>query len=436
MNKRERSNVHSMKKEEKLGPEPLFLEMGESRWKAVCLLLNRIGAIYYRCGEDGNFIFLGGPVERLTGYSREDFMQGNVKWLDLVHQEDLSVYARLKQSLANFTNQVAEEEYRIISSRGDLFWVKEWALLFSKDGLTQIEGFIMDVTEKKMVEYRIRDREFYLESILGSVKDVIWSVKPDTFELLYINQVASSLYGYSLEEIYARCREGDQSCIYLTPDVFLDHFDTLLTQGAFELEFEITRPDGEKRWIHRRVYFGRDYRGNIARIDGLDSDITERKRAEDQLIFLSFHDALTGLYNRAYFEQEIKRLEEAGTKRIGIMVCDVDGLKWVNDNLGHDAGDRLLVTIAEILRGTVRERGMVARIGGDEFVVLLEKCTLKGLSGLAQELEETVEKRRTTDPSLPVSMSLGYAVRSGKMSMLDVFRLADNRMYQAKKNKR
>ena len=100
-------------------------------------------------------------------------------------------------------------------------------------------------------------------------------------------------------------------------------------------------------------------------------DVTEKKKAEEQLKYLSLHDPLTGLYNRTFFEEGMRRASDGRFDPIGIIICDLDGLKLINDSLGHDAGDSLLAAAAGIIGKTFRKGDIVSRIGGDEFAVLL-----------------------------------------------------------------
>ena len=110
-------------------------------------------------------------------------------------------------------------------------------------------------------------------------------------------------------------------------------------------------------------------KGKVNSIVALISDISEQKKREKQLEYLSLHDALTGIYNRAYFEREMKRLEKGRHKNIGMIICDLDGLKLYNDSMGHSVGDILLKAAAQAIKSCFRESDVVARIGGDEFAV-------------------------------------------------------------------
>ncbi|MDD4172351.1 MAG: sensor domain-containing diguanylate cyclase [Syntrophomonas sp.] len=166
-------------------------------------------------------------------------------------------------------------------------------------------------------------------------------------------------------------------------------------------------------------------------------DITARKQMEEWLRYLNMHDKPTGLYNRNYFEEEMQRMQRGRFDPVGIVVCDVDGLKLVNDNLGHGAGDMLLFTVAQILLKCFRESDVVARIGGDEFAVLLPDCSPEIVAAACDRIRETVADTRNSSPPVPISLSVGWAVKENAcQSMVDVFKEADNHMYLEKPHNR
>ncbi len=158
---------------------------------------------------------------------------------------------------------------------------------------------------------------------------------------------------------------------------------------------------------------------------------------EEELKYLSFHDALTGLFNRNYFEQEIrhrekeKRTEKMNYPPTGIIICDVDGLKLVNDTLGHERGDVLLIEAARIIQSVFPQRGLVARIGGDEFAVLLEDAE-EGLAQAYQDIHQALRLYNANNPELPLSISVGYAVDHNSFGLAQVLKEADNNMYREK----
>jgi len=178
--------------------------------------------------------------------------------------------------------------------------------------------------------------------------------------------------------------------------------------------------------------FARDAYGVVTRIDGIDTDITVRKRTQDAMRYMSEHDALTNLYNRAYFEKEMQRLDMERDRMAGLIICDVDGLKLVNDNWGHEAGDKLLNQCAAILRACF-PHNTIARIGGDEFAIIMENYMADEVASAVTTINRALLIYNRSQPRMPVSMSVGWSTRSVSCSrMHEVFREADNRMYSGK----
>ncbi len=162
-------------------------------------------------------------------------------------------------------------------------------------------------------------------------------------------------------------------------------------------------------------------------------NISTQKKAEEDLKYLSLHDQLTGLYNRSYFEEEIRRLDSGRNHEAGVIMCDVDGLKLVNDSLGHSTGDKLLKAAATVLKNSFRSNDMVARIGGDEFAVLIPQSNEKVLESAQNRIEKAVELYNRDNPELPLSISMGWAFRKDPgVSLKQIIEEADNNMYRNK----
>jgi diguanylate cyclase (GGDEF)-like protein len=164
------------------------------------------------------------------------------------------------------------------------------------------------------------------------------------------------------------------------------------------------------------------------------SDQTEFRQIEEQLRYLGFRDTLTGLYNRRYMDMEVSRLSTGRFNPVGIVSCDIDGLKLVNDNLGHQAGDMLVQMVAYILQSCFGESDVVCRTGGDEFINLIpfgSDAAIKSACGNARDmLAEYNDNNR-----MPISISIGWVI--GDLSqpgdIMDLMKEADNRMYTEKK---
>ncbi len=161
-------------------------------------------------------------------------------------------------------------------------------------------------------------------------------------------------------------------------------------------------------------------------------DITEWKKTEAELQFLNLHDRLTGLYNRVYFEQELRRYETDPGQEVGLIMADVNGLKLINTTFGSEAGDQVLVTTARLLNECFEEH-LVARIGGDEFAVLIEKDKNVDLEQACQLFRRNVEKYNKDHDGYPLDISLGYACSGADgVNMSELLRKADDAMGREK----
>ena len=165
--------------------------------------------------------------------------------------------------------------------------------------------------------------------------------------------------------------------------------------------------------------------------EGIVRDITERIKNEEQLKYLSYHDKLTGLYNRAYLEEELNRLDVERQLPLSIIMADVNGLKLVNDTFGHKDGDELLKTVAEIFKNSFRKEDIISRYGGDEFVILLPKTSEKEILDILNRIEK--ERLIYASQKIPISISIGYATKYQKSQKIyQIMQDAEEMMYKQK----
>ncbi len=159
----------------------------------------------------------------------------------------------------------------------------------------------------------------------------------------------------------------------------------------------------------------------------------KRKRTEEKIRYLSFHDALTGLYNRAYFEEELKRMNNPRYYPLSIISLDVNGLKAINDTFGHDQGDKLLQHFASLLNSISRKGDVIARLGGDEFAILLPSTTAEQVHKFCKRIKKTCEEDNIKPIYLRLSIALGCVTQKGEYQNTEtLLKEVDKRMYQDK----
>ncbi len=182
-----------------------------------------------------------------------------------------------------------------------------------------------------------------------------------------------------------------------------------------------------RTWFEQSVYYVADVPS--VRIYGYD--VTERKKAEEQITYLTFHDKVTGLYNRTYFEEELRRLDTERELPISLIMGDVNNLKLVNDAFGHREGDKLLLRIAAILKSSCRDGDIVARWGGDEFVILLPRAAYGVAADIARRIRRCCgeSKRGLVQPTI----ALGIASKDEANHNINaILKKAEDRMYRTK----
>ena len=353
-----------------------------------------------------------------------------------VHPDDLPRVQKLLQEHIVGHTDVYESEHRIRNARGEWIWVRSRGKVVERDATgapLRMAGTARDITAIRRAE---RERRVALE-VLRSMSEAVAVIDID-FRFISVNPAFSRITGYSEEEVIGQNSQLLDSSQHST-DFYRRVRDILERTGHWAGEMWQKRKDGEEflGWIEMSEV--RDAQGLRSHFVAVVNDITDKKRAEQELRYLANYDTLTGLPNRALLSERLGRAIVRARRqetRVAVLFLDLDRFKDINDSLGHAAGDRLLKAAATRIQATVGASDTVARLGGDEFTVVLEDVeSLPAVERMAREILNAFSMPLEVDDRHEVSItpSLGISLYPDHALVpTDLLKFSDTAMYQAK----
>ena len=359
-------------------------------------------------------------------------------------------------------NSGADYEFRARRKDGSEFWAAaDWRPIYdSRGGYLGIRISIRDITQRKEAEQRLestvvelrdsqavqqdyltraRDEHARLSALLGAMDAGILFVSHDdkvvysnpAFTRIWMVAPGARLIGRNPEEVLA-----GSACVLARPEEQAKRILHRPRAGEILGTLEIQMADG--RLITQQVHSVEDVYGRPVGHLWLFEDVTRARQTADQLIYLAERDALTGLYNRHRFNEELGRMTaeaERHGSRVVLLFFDLDEFKYINDTFGHRAGDAMLIRVAGEVAGQVRRNEIFARLGGDEFAILVPDISDEMLQALADRITQSIAHVRFDfeDRSLRLTTSLGIALFPDHADNAeDLIARADTAMYQAK----
>ena len=332
-------------------------------------------------------------------------------------------------------------ELQMVTARGRLIWVHTTSMVTREDGkVVKRTSVIQDITDRKQAEALARENEERWKLALDSTGDGVWDWYVQTGVEIFSRR-CKEMYGYADDEMSERAEDFDRRTHPEDLKQLLrdrqDHFDGLTP--IFVNEHRMRCKDGSWKWVlSRGMVIARDAQGRPLRMIGTHTDITGRKNSEALVWQQANFDSLTGLPNRRMLrdrlEQEIKKSHRDGLQ-LAILFIDLDHFKEVNDTLGHDAGDLLLIEAARRICHCVRDSDTVARMGGDEFTLVLSELhdgqrlerILESLLGAMASVFQLGNEQVYVSASIGITM---YPTDATEVESL--FKNADQALYVAK----
>jgi diguanylate cyclase (GGDEF)-like protein/PAS domain S-box-containing protein len=380
-------------------------------------------------------LYISPQIEDLLGYDLAAWLNEDELWLEVLHPDDRDRCAAADaEARANLTELYGE--YRMIHKDGHIVWVSEHAAVGRDEatGLLYWQGVMIDISERKRAENALAASERQYRAVFEAATIGLLTLELDG-RVRDANPAAEHALGYA-----HRALAGEPLWDDLMPPSAAAVVDG--RSDRCELEQPLRRRDGTLRWFRLVLVLVRDDAGESHHLTVMLEDIDARKRTEAELIHKSNHDTLTSLPTRAYFLERLRDARERSGLTgagLGVVFIDLDNFKHVNDSAGHHAGDELLSAIAGRLGAAVRPNDVVARFGGDEFVVLAsEIADGRDVVQLAWRLAAALRAPFTINGvALAVSASFGVCYsRDRDESPEDVVRKADAAMYTAKQRGR
>lgn len=365
--------------------------------------------------------------ERVLGFPLEELE--NMDFTSLVHPDDVEktseAFALLEegQDIFRFINRyrTVDGDYRSI----------EW---HSKAQGNYIYAVAKDVTERVQLEEELAERDRLLTKLSDQVPGAIYQFerRPDgSFHFPFFSRGFEVLTGITLEEmkddpelVFSKIHPDDY------PNVMASIEASYENLTIWDAEFRVITPDGGTTWILGSSRPEKLGEGHVL-WHGYIGDVTEKKKYEMEIEYLSYHDQLTGVKNRRYFDEALITYDEPCYYPLALIVVDINGLKLTNDAFGHLVGDRLLIEATMTLKREIRGKDTVARIGGDEFVIIMPNTSRDEAILLSERLSQLFHDKAIE--GLPISASFGEAVKvDDSLSISEVFNLAEDRMYHHK----
>lgn len=359
-------------------------------------------------------------------------------WRDAKLMEVLSDGKEIEFDWINHYNDIAqgktEHEFLLHSVEKN----KYYKVNISLPEKLFIATWAKDITEEKVRELEHKQVLKTYENVIAGANLGIWELNVQTGEEI-INDRWAEIIGYTVEELSPISEKTWRENIH--PEDW-NRIQPTIKQGYekgyghYTIEFRMKHKNGSWVWINGRGKVNSwTLDGKPILTSGTHSDITAVKKSEEEMLYLSYHDPLTKLYNRRFYEEELARLDVERNLPIALIMADVNGLKLVNDAFGHERGDHLLCTIAKIIKEKCRSDEIVSRIGGDEFIILLPKTNEDEAKLLINRIQAAVEKKAEKNSILSVSLGYGVKVHINE-HMNDVFKSAEDDMYRHKLSER
>ena len=410
------------------------LRTAEFRYRTLVEQLPFISYVDDQGDPSSKALYVSPQIEAVLGYTPEDWLTVPDLFELAIHEDDRDrVLAEKVDAYARCAT--LRHEYRMHARDGRLLWVEDVSVHVEppEGGVPFRQGFALDITERKRADQAIRLAETRYRTLVEQLPLAVYIDRVDADSSnVYTSPQIETMLGFTVEEWVA---DPSLFVSLLHPDdrdrVLAAHERTQVTGEPLHAEYRLYARDGRAVWVHDEARIIDDPDSGEPVLQGYLLDITARREAEEQLRHQAFHDPLTGLANRALFTDRVQHALVVRSGDAAVLFLDLDDFKAVNDGLGHVAGDTLLRAVGVRLRASLSPTHTVARMGGDEFAILVERAdAVAAALDAAERITAALQTPFDVDGrEVFVTASVGIAVGSDAEELL---RCSDVAMYGAK----
>jgi diguanylate cyclase (GGDEF)-like protein/PAS domain S-box-containing protein len=411
------------------------LQVSENKYR---LLTENSTDMIARYSPDGCFLYVSPSCRKLFGYEPDDLLGHRV--FEFFHPDDMDFMMVFHQEILNSDNPVSCV-YRIRHKNGSYVWAETIGRTIKDEKsscVLEIQASSRDVTDRKTAEQNLHRQKELLRVTLQSIGDGVIATDMQG-KITGMNSVAEQLTGWpeqaavgkGLMEVFSIFNE-------ITGVANSNPVETVISTGkTIELANHtvLKARDGIIRPIADSAAPILDQENHMIGAVLVFRDTTEARKKEVEITYLSYHDVLTGLYNRTFYEEEVQRLNSDLQLPQSVIMGDINGLKLVNDVYGHAEGDKLLIVMAQVLRDCCRAEDIIARVGGDEFCILLPNADSQAAQIICNRIHQTCAAREKHSgiSTGKINISLGYATRlHSNTDIQGVIKAAEDSMYKNK----
>ncbi|MCW2585400.1 MAG: hypothetical protein JWN55_916 [Frankiales bacterium] len=402
-----------------------------SRDRWLNALLERASDLALVCDPDLTIRWAGPSLVEVFGFPPEEVLGFSGR--GFVHPDDTAALDTAWCAALEQPGQHVRVQIRVPNKDGRVLWVEARITNLTAD--PAVSGMVInvrDISEQRLAQEALERSERLHRSILEAAQQGVFVTDPEA-RTLFVNAAMADLVGVDLETL-----STGSLWDVMDPETAAevrDRFSRRAAGAREQYELPYRRPDGELRWLRVAASPRYDAAGQYAGSIAMFSDVTDRKELERSLQRLAMYDPLTELPNRGLVLDRLEQLSSEYDRTgadFGLLVCDVDRFKGVNDQRGHPGGDELLVALAQRLQEAAREHDTVARFGGDEFLVLCPGADDYVARRVAERLAAAVEAPfEVAGTPLQVTVSIGVAATS-QVSPDELVRAADAALHAAK----